>query len=184
MDKDIKKAYDKEYYAANKAKRKEQHKKYYFDNELEISAQAHRAYLENSEAHKVAAKARRTKRRLEIIALLGGRCVKCSFDDPRALQIDHINGGGRQDEARATAYKLYKAVENDTSREIYQLLCANCNQIKRIEQAEHKSPNTGKYKERCVRGHKFTLENTRFARGARICRACTREKARERRAYD
>src|SRR5690606_22318669 len=29
-----------------------------------------------------------------MIELLGGKCVKCGFSDIRALQIDHVNGGG------------------------------------------------------------------------------------------
>jgi hypothetical protein len=34
----------------------------------------------------------------------------------------------------------------------------------------------------CKRGHEFTVENTRHWRGERICRACTRERARGYRA--
>lgn len=33
----------------------------------------------------------------QAVVALGGSCVKCSFLDSRALQIDHINGGGTQE---------------------------------------------------------------------------------------
>ena len=72
------------------------------------------------------------KDRIRVIEFLGNRCKKCGFANALALQIDHINGGGRKDRAR---YKndpsnFYRAVLKDKKNK-YQLLCANCNQIKR-----------------------------------------------------
>lgn len=73
---------------------------------------------------------------------LGGKCVRCGFNDPRALQIDHINGGGSKERKKikpsASGFnkivlKSFLAGENK-----YQLLCANCNWIKRVENKEHK----------------------------------------------
>ena len=37
------------------------------------------------------------KIRETIIRMLGGKCIKCNFTDPRALQMDHINGGGTKE---------------------------------------------------------------------------------------
>lgn len=34
------------------------------------------------------------KRRTQVLRALGGKCVQCGFCDPRALQIDHVDGGG------------------------------------------------------------------------------------------
>ena len=34
------------------------------------------------------------EQRKEMIKLLGNTCIKCGFSDIRALQVDHINGGG------------------------------------------------------------------------------------------
>jgi len=81
--------------------------------------------------------------RQKSIDLLGGVCVKCGFSDPRALQIDHIHGGGRQERLSIAngggpnANKMYQLVAADVNHEKYQLLCANCNVIKRIENGEH-----------------------------------------------
>lgn len=61
--------------------------------------------------------------------LLGKVCIKCGFSDWRALQIDHINGKGE-----TTGFGTYKEVIKDPSR--FQLLCSNCNWIKRHENRE------------------------------------------------
>ena len=79
---------------------------------------------------------KRSKRRLRIRVLehLGDKCVKCGFDDERALQIDHIHGGGRRELQRlGGTYRVYKLVLKSDPGVKYQLLCANCNWIKRFE---------------------------------------------------
>jgi RNase P subunit RPR2 len=74
------------------------------------------------------------KRRAEFIAELGGACVRCGFDDPRALQIDHVNGGGIAELRTLSGTKYFAKVRANPGD--YQLLCANCNWIKRAEQGE------------------------------------------------
>src|SRR2546421_6884252 len=88
---------------------------------------------------------RARRQRCEVVALLGGRCKRCGFDDPRALQIDHINGGGVQ-ELRAKggsghSAKVAKFVRENPAQSKYQLLCANCNWIKRAENGEVRGSN-------------------------------------------
>lgn len=78
------------------------------------------------------------KLRRLIIEKLGGRCCKCGFDDARALQIDHVHGGGSKERrliGRGNGATFYKKVLADTENK-YQLLCANCNWIKRYENKE------------------------------------------------
>lgn len=76
--------------------------------------------------------------RMYAVDVLGNVCCRCGFEDARALQIDHINGGGVQELRSISYYKLYKwIIENcDDAREKYQILCANCNWIKRHENDE------------------------------------------------
>jgi hypothetical protein len=74
------------------------------------------------------------RRRLEVLALFGSRCNRCGFDDHRALQIDHINGGGAQERKGISPSVFHRMVEANPER--YQVLCANCNVIKRAEQKE------------------------------------------------
>ena len=53
-------------------------------------------------------------------------------NNPECLQIDHVNGGGIKDRYSGTA--LFKHVlENPKD---YQILCANCNWIKRYRNKE------------------------------------------------
>lgn len=74
--------------------------------------------------------------RSRALALFGGRCARCWFADHRALQIDHVAGGGRQDTrsrwSRAYYNRVLRSAEAKDGR--YQLLCANCNWIKRYEE--------------------------------------------------
>lgn len=67
------------------------------------------------------------------IKALGGRCKFCGFDDARALQFDHIEACGSA--RKGTMEICYDIVHGETGGRI-QLLCANCNWIKRWEQAE------------------------------------------------
>lgn len=70
---------------------------------------------------------------------LGGRCcnpncaVPGGMKDPRALQIDHIEGNGREDRLLVgQADNFLRAVLKAPPGK-YQLLCANCNSIRRVE---------------------------------------------------
>lgn len=77
--------------------------------------------------------------RQKVFEKLGSKCVRCGFSDIRCLQIDHINGHGTRElkELGGGSLKYYKKVLADTEGN-YQLLCANCNWIKRYENGEYK----------------------------------------------
>lgn len=78
------------------------------------------------------------KMRVRAIEKLGGQCVKCGYLDVRALQIDHINGGGGKDRRDwSSPYRFYRSIAEGENLEKYQVLCANCNVIKRSELQEH-----------------------------------------------
>lgn len=66
-------------------------------------------------------------------------CVKCGFDDVRALSIDHIDGGGNRDRvhSRLSGDRMYRRLRQDGFPEGYQTLCMNCQFIKRYENNEH-----------------------------------------------
>ena len=69
--------------------------------------------------------------------LLGNQCKRCGFSDARALQLDHIDGGGRKKRKGIGPTKFYHYVLDHPDE--FQVLCANCNTIKRIENEEHAS---------------------------------------------
>jgi hypothetical protein len=79
-----------------------------------------------------------TTLRFKVFEKLGGRCKKCGYSDIRALQIDHINGGGTREIASLGHRRVYKKIldELDCGVVNYQILCANCNWVKRSENRE------------------------------------------------
>ncbi len=71
------------------------------------------------------------------------RCVKCGFSDIRALSIDHINGGGRKhaQELRKVGTIFYRWLIKNNFPEGFQVLCMNCNYIKKVENKEDTGHN-------------------------------------------
>lgn len=85
--------------------------------------------------------ARSMKYRTDLLNSLGGKCIQCGFSDMRALQLDHINGGGGKElRAFKNQYRMYRFYTEhpDIAKEKVQVLCANCNTIKKIEAHECK----------------------------------------------
>ena len=79
------------------------------------------------------------QRRLDALAVMGSKCVRCGFDDPRALQFDHINGDGHtiRKHGQTNSVMVYLDILQKGHPERYQLLCANCNWIKKHENGEN-----------------------------------------------
>jgi hypothetical protein len=66
-------------------------------------------------------------------------CVRCGFEDMRALSIDHINGGGnnfRKQNKLTSSYCFYGWLIRNNYPEGHQTLCMNCQTIKRKENNE------------------------------------------------
>lgn len=87
---------------------------------------------------------RRTKTKTEIFHLLGDKCsnsnclIPNGCTDIRCLQIDHVNGNGSKEKRRKGGEMYYRIVlkEIKAGSKDYQLLCANCNWIKRYNNRE------------------------------------------------
>lgn len=80
-----------------------------------------------------------------VLELLGNKCKRCKISDKRVLCVDHINGGGSADisqKGRGVNYykQLIELILNGS--EEYQLLCHNCNWIKRHENDENRQSRT------------------------------------------
>ena len=67
--------------------------------------------------------------------LLGHVCKRCGFSDKRGLQFDHINGGGYQDRKKYRGQGMYRHILK-IGGEGFQVLCSNCNWIKKYEDLE------------------------------------------------
>jgi hypothetical protein len=83
--------------------------------------------------------------RLAVLKELGGKCVRCGFDDPRALQIDHVNSDGKEHRISVRTglyanplryYKSMLAAVGGNKFEL-QVLCSNCSFIK-MEEADER----------------------------------------------
>lgn len=70
----------------------------------------------------------------------------CEIDDIRTLVIDHIHGGGskQRKERKIDNRTLLRALKNGRAdKNIFQLLCFNCNEIKRRTNNEYGSHTKG-----------------------------------------
>jgi hypothetical protein len=78
------------------------------------------------------------KMRAEVRNKYDNKCAHCGFDDVRALQIDHVNGDGHEHRkvVKGTNTFLAEVIKDTENR--FQLLCANCNWIKRVKNQEYK----------------------------------------------
>ena len=116
------------------------HKKY-----LKILERNKNRYIKLTSVEKLRKRQRekefRDRKRLQLLRLICGNdsviCKKCGFDDIRALQIDHVHGGGNKEKQMHGLgfYNRYELIVK-ASPNSYQILCANCNWIKRAENGE------------------------------------------------
>jgi hypothetical protein len=77
--------------------------------------------------------------KIKCFSLYGSACEQCGYDDIRALQLDHKHADAveMQGEYRRGSTGLYLAIlKGHRPTSDYQLLCANCNWIKRVEGKE------------------------------------------------
>lgn len=133
--------YKSSYYQKNKEKRLAYAAEYRAKRRQELAQMSREHYEANREEAKQHMRDYRQKAKMEAMEALGCRCVRCGFTDTRALQIDHVYGGGNREEAlRKRGTKFYRQVRDEAlaGSPKYQLLCANCNWIKRHENGEHK----------------------------------------------
>ena len=95
------------------------------------------------EHRRISDKQSRERKRREFLDTLGGECQRCGFSDWRALQIDHVNSNGHLERAenlgQSEYYRRILANPDD-----YMILCANCNWIKRYENGEAFSGDSGR----------------------------------------
>lgn len=77
---------------------------------------------------------RRIRWRNTVVAILGGKCELCGFDNSLALEIDHRHGNGKEDRGpankggTATEYRRYALDPNILDK--LACLCSNCHSIK------------------------------------------------------
>ena len=114
-------AYQKWYYKnhkANKAKKRESMK---------------RRRAKNPEPFREQSRKAKAKLKEKIFGAYGHTCARCEFDDKRALTLDHkLNNGAQERRELGERGVYYRAIEKYRPDE-YQILCMNCQFIKRCE---------------------------------------------------
>lgn len=153
-----KKEYNREYYQKHKEELLKKQKEYKENMPEHVKEKIRRYqkewYQENKEKIKVRIKEWRKKNRIRInaqrneyrkkiymmiIKKLGDKCAHCGNEDMRVLQIDHIHGGGEKERReigpRGIYHKIIKMPIEEAKKE-YQILCANCNVIKKYKRKE------------------------------------------------
>ena len=117
--------------------------KYNYNRSPKMVAYRKKYNADNSERFRLA----RRKRRDDCYTAMGGKCVECGFNDYRALQVDHINGDGKKERHLQSRNDYYYNVLKSflAGEKRYQLLCCNCNWIKREINGEYrkKTEETG-----------------------------------------
>lgn len=79
------------------------------------------------------------KLRIDVIRMLGGKCVKCGITDLRLLNVNHLNGGGTAD--RKDRIKVYRELRNGKrDKKDYDVRCFNCNILYDYERGIRKVP--------------------------------------------
>ena len=152
---EIKLAYQKEYRQKNRQILQEKGRAYYLANRKK----AREYYLRNRErildrrrkyyeTHKLKImqyqlgyrKSYYFKRKIEVLSYYSSGanvCAHCGFDDIRALSIDHIDGGGTKHRKEIKG-DMYDWLKRNNYPKGYQVLCMNCQFIKRVERRESK----------------------------------------------
>ena len=71
--------------------------------------------------------------KLKVIEAYGGKCCQCGENISDFLELDHVNGGGQKDKRLAYLYTALVQKNNYKHPEglPLQLLCSNCNHLKR-----------------------------------------------------
>lgn len=138
MTKEEKVAYTREWRQRN-PERVKLHNKAAYDKNKETILIQQKAYVERNKDKTDEYKSAWSKEnyysvKTEVLEALGDKCSRCGIDDRRVLCIDHIDGGGYKELRSMSAVKyLHHVLEN---LEKYQILCHNCNWIKRFENGE------------------------------------------------
>ncbi len=66
------------------------------------------------------------------------KCKHCGYSDIRALSIDHIGGGGCAHRKQIGKRAIYQWLKDSKYPDGFQVLCMNCQFIKRFEMKEHR----------------------------------------------
>lgn len=91
------------------------------------------ARLNDPEKYRAQSRKAKAREREKLFELYGHVCARCGFDDKRALTLDHRLNNGSEERATLGERGVYKKAKAIHSPDEYQILCMNCQFIKRTE---------------------------------------------------
>jgi hypothetical protein len=130
--------YNRVYYQKNRERIRAQIRKRYHDNPTKMVEGSRRRHLR----YKVACINHYSNGTMQ--------CSRCGFTDIRALTLDHINGGGSHDRKyqKYKGSRFYLFLIQEKFPDGFQVLCMNCQFIKRHEKREfHKNTSYVTFRE-------------------------------------
>jgi len=120
-----------------RAKSRARYKKWYEANKdearLKKRENMRRYRAENPEKHRAQSRAAKARLRAGIFDVYGEICVECGFRDKRALTLDHVLNNGAVEREELGERGVYLRAVKEYRPNEYQILCMNCQFIKRIE---------------------------------------------------
>lgn len=129
----------------NNKERVSQYNKQYYNKNRDSEIQRARNYrLNNIKKYNQWSRERTLYFKNIIYDILGRSCAICGYyEDIKCLQLDHIHGNGRKQRSNKSVrnFYCYYASNLDKIKTDLQLLCINCNWLKRLQDAQERLKN-------------------------------------------
>lgn len=84
--------------------------------------------------HSCNTKIRRYRNKIKAINLLGGKCVKCGYNHPGALEFHHKDESTKSFNIGNVSHKSWKILLEEINK--CELLCANCHRLEHTTRYE------------------------------------------------
>ena len=141
-DKNKQREYNKNYQRKWKEKKVNREKlraygqKHYWKHRDEIRKRKNSQNRKNEQTYEVRAR-RHHRAKIKVLKMYGGdkpKCANCGDKRYECLQIDHIDNDGNIERRKIPGGEnfYYWLIKQKIKKNKYQVLCANCNQIKRV----------------------------------------------------
>jgi hypothetical protein len=115
----------------------ERHRKWYQANKARLrktkSETMRRLRAERPEHYREQSRLAKQRLRDKLFAAYGSTCLGCGFTDKRALTLDHILNNGSKERKAIGERGVYRRALDPKHKAEYQMLCMNCQFIKRVE---------------------------------------------------
>lgn len=116
---------------------KARYKKWYYENHERAKALKKASMLKrrelNPDLHRKQSREAKARLKSSLFDMYGHSCARCGFEDKRALTLDHKLNNGNQERKTLGERGVYTKARNSFLPDEYQILCMNCQFIKRVE---------------------------------------------------